>query len=620
MKGKKFGVFLTLMLIVSMMLPATLADAATTTAKATAVDGRTLTAAQAGDTSDWIEIARNGDYVLLVRRDVLPCSQIYFSAKSNQNSYNNSKARDFVNCWFNYDLSSSARLRNYTVTNSATSNLGNFADLNAGHSQPNSNSAKTGNDVAFLLSFSEAALYCSQYYAKNTCTVTASSAIARANNCKLRNPSSGYQYNTWYLRSPAGTECGCAQISSVGGHNKQTPDGSVYRCFVQSCYPFIRPAVWVKSTIFEAEKGCVIVKHLDADTRLEVASTQTYTVAPGNYGPYGPLTIANYGPGTLAPGSAPTSGTINSNQTITITYLYSKAKATITIRHIDAETKADLTTPLVFSVPIGSYGPYYAQSFANYQAGTLSVGSAPASGTITAGQSITIIYEYRKSGALITLRHINADTGDNLVAPVTLSVTPGYYGPYNPISLSNYQPGTLAAGSAAASGYISAGQSITITYEYRLTLGMVIVWHKNATTYENIVPYEFYVLGVGPYGPYGPATVPGYTSSLASFSASPSGILNPGQVVEITYLYTQLNWSTIVVEYREEGTNRLLLPSSVYTVAPGTYGPYYPPALNGFYPASLDPSSAPITGIINNGQTITIIYRYRPITQEMIWP
>jgi hypothetical protein len=577
MKRKKFSVLLTLMLVVSMVLPTALADAAPITAKATAVDGRILRTDKTGDTAEWVEIARNGDYSLIVRRDVLPNSQIIFSNNNaNNNNYMVSKARDMVNNWFKNTLYSGARMRRYSMKTNAVQQMGFYADLTGGHSQPTTTYTNTGDDVAFLLSFSEAALYCSTMYATSTTTLNTSSAIARSNFNKLNIivQTPAFQHNTWYLRSPAANSSSYAQISSVGGHNNYIPEGSAWCSSVQAGYPYVRPALWVDSAIFDADKGTVVVKHLDAATMVEVAGTQTYSVAAGSYGPYNPLTIANYGPGYLAPGSAPASGTISSNQTVTITYLYAKAQSTITLKHIDVDTRADIVTPDVITVAPGNYGPYNARTFTGYQAGTLAAGSAPASGTIAANQSITITYEYRKipTSATIILRHIDASTRLDIVAPETITVNAGSYGPYYARSFSGYQSGTLAAGSAPANGTISAGQTLTITYEYTQSVAMVIVWHKDAITGANVAPYEFYVLPVGPYGPYGPVTLAGYTSALAPGSAPASGTLTANQIVEITYLYSRAE-ATIKVEHLDADTRVSVSPTQTYTVNAGTYGP-----------------------------------------------
>jgi hypothetical protein len=79
-----------------------------------------------------------------------------------------------------------------------------------------------------------------------------------------------------------------------------------------------------------ASTGTIEVKHVDKDTGA-ILESDSITVAAGNYGPINPSAFLHYGVGTLAPGSAPDSGTIAGNETLTVIYQYSKS-ATITYR------------------------------------------------------------------------------------------------------------------------------------------------------------------------------------------------------------------------------------------------------------------------------------------------
>ena len=65
----------------------------------------------------------------------------------------------------------------------------------------------------------------------------------------------------------------------------------------------------------------VVVIHNDTDTGVEL-HRDTDTVAPGPYGPYGPMTFPGYEPGTLDAGSDPVSGDISAGETKTIIFEY----------------------------------------------------------------------------------------------------------------------------------------------------------------------------------------------------------------------------------------------------------------------------------------------------------
>ncbi|MCL1974812.1 MAG: InlB B-repeat-containing protein, partial [Firmicutes bacterium] len=216
------------------------------------VNGRTLTAYRAGDSSDWVEVAQNGGYSLIVRKDCLMNLGRVTFADVETSSYRISHVRDLVNYWFKNTLSSSANLRDFTMQNTALENLGDFTVMTYGLSQPTSVAARTGDDVAFLLSFAEAASYCSLQYANPGGTsFTVSSTIAKNNYYRLNKPGEGIMNDFWWLRSPGHNSNGVATACSVGTHGGIISEGSVYTSSSRAAYPYVRPALWVDSGIFE---------------------------------------------------------------------------------------------------------------------------------------------------------------------------------------------------------------------------------------------------------------------------------------------------------------------------------------------------------------------------------
>jgi len=136
----------------------------------TGVDGRILPAYKAGDSSDWIEIARNGRYSLIVRK--FSVNNVKFGAST---AYATSNARKACNDFFNatnpavskqYEiLPHNANLRNFTVMSNAFNKMGTGcadpASLYDGFSKPTDNRAIAGDDVCFCLSFCEYANFLS---------------------------------------------------------------------------------------------------------------------------------------------------------------------------------------------------------------------------------------------------------------------------------------------------------------------------------------------------------------------------------------------------------------------------------------------------------------------------
>jgi hypothetical protein len=200
------------------------------------VDGRILSADKAGDVSDWIEIARYDGYSLIVRKNYLnivglvadvygqPLYQYTSYADPLSNDYlaSGSLVRDYINKWFNNEattqgskvdnLSPDARLHDYTVQHNAINMLGTTANtesLTDGFSTPLPTQAGTGKDVAFALSYSEAAQFLSishDIYGMNP-EIQPSDSIAQVNFAKLAIPPSVTSpqlrdFSMW-LRSPS---------------------------------------------------------------------------------------------------------------------------------------------------------------------------------------------------------------------------------------------------------------------------------------------------------------------------------------------------------------------------------------------------------------------------------
>jgi len=249
-KGKKtaklLAIILSLIIMVS-MLPL----AATAASDPTPVEGRILTKEKAGDTSAWIEIARYEGYSLIIRQEPLTSSLTTFSTTLNDNTYVNSLARKGINDWYNNKLGSTAKLRDFAVSHDAMRVLGSFGmSFIDGLSLPSGNAARTGNDVAFALSYCEAALYCSSQYATTPDKLITSSKIASANMAKLLPKYVGaYVAPAYWLRSPGNVKYAVGCVAYEGG-DSSISYGRAYQHTVIGEYAHYRPALWVGSGIF----------------------------------------------------------------------------------------------------------------------------------------------------------------------------------------------------------------------------------------------------------------------------------------------------------------------------------------------------------------------------------
>jgi len=244
------------------------------------VDGRILGDSLTGD-GDWVEIARNGDYSLIVRKTFINTfdkGTFMGNPERNGVNYNNygvgttagviysdSQLRDVINSWFNpdlnaagfysYKLPAAARLRSFTVKNDAASDPGTQDDASSGLSKPQSVLDPTGLDVAFALSFGEAANFCSWTYYPGT----TSSGHAQANFKKLEVYASfpSNQSGAFWLRTlgnhnltntnpQEGTTCSVDNT----GYAFQSPTTS-FGQQNRSDMCLVYPAMWVHQDVFD---------------------------------------------------------------------------------------------------------------------------------------------------------------------------------------------------------------------------------------------------------------------------------------------------------------------------------------------------------------------------------
>ncbi|MCL2287870.1 MAG: InlB B-repeat-containing protein, partial [Candidatus Bathyarchaeota archaeon] len=401
---------LIVVLLTMIFLPLQESTAAPITDTPTGVTGRILPASLAGDTSDWIEIARNGDYSLIVRANYIKIGRdsnpSYPYSPAQPNIYSTSNVRAYINKWFNnlltpivagnaYDsLPDNARLRDFTVQNNAATVVGTSYQINSytdGFSKPTTYQLRYGNDIAFALSYSEVIAYLSLYDYKMGPILTHSNSIAKANFGKL-GVSDGYiylrstPYSNWarpalMMNPTSGTYAGVTEVMFDG---------------------YFVPALWVGSGIFEPVSPSYNINYVLDGGVNAVNNPSSYTVntlpvfianptKTGYNFQYWTMRCAN---GTIV--QLPNSGIpVGTTGDVVLTAIWQEIVryGTIIITHIDSTDWSVLNTTTRV-VPAGSYGPYGPESFPGYNTGTLVPGSAPASGTITANEVKYIIYMY----------------------------------------------------------------------------------------------------------------------------------------------------------------------------------------------------------------------------------
>jgi hypothetical protein len=188
----------------------------------TATLGRTLSAGDIGDTADWLEIATQDNYSLIVRMNVVQ-DQVTFGAHY---SYIGSNVQSIINEWY-VALDSLSLLRTNAVTNNALERLGMGGNLSFdGISKPLGILAGNATqDISFALSAGEAHYYLLQ-------------AISNLNRLNDGIPS-----QTW-LRTPGRYGCP-TNLMDDGFIGRQNPVVNLYG---------VLPALWVRAEIFDPER------------------------------------------------------------------------------------------------------------------------------------------------------------------------------------------------------------------------------------------------------------------------------------------------------------------------------------------------------------------------------
>ncbi|MCL2432792.1 DUF6273 domain-containing protein [Candidatus Bathycorpusculum sp.] len=558
------------------------------------VNGRTLTASLTGDTSDWIEIATSGEYSLILRKENLPNSRIPFA--NSYVSYPTSDARTFVNNWFKNTLSSTARIRDFTVQNNANTTLGAFASTGSGLSTPSSAPARTGDDVAFLLSFAEASLYCSKQYATSTTNWVNSPSIAQSNYGKLTIPS-GQQNDFWWLRSPGATS---TSTSSVGSHSPALAD-LVYQSSTIGGYPYIRPALWVKSNVFDYS----ITYELDGGSN---AVNNPVSFASGVL----PLSIANpnksgytflgwtvrYAAGSTIIGTPTTSCTIPSGTTgdiiITANWTPQPVNVSYTVHYyLDGTTVSICQDKVVSGQVMGSWITEYAINVAGYTP------SYPysASGVLNATGNVFVIYYSANPLVTYTVHYYLEGTTTKIADSknVTGQVLGSWITEYA-INVAGYTPtypsvgGVLTAPNNVFVFNYSANTNIAYTVHYYL-----IGTSTKVTDSKNVTSQT-----MGTLITENATNVAGY---IAVAPTSVSGVLNATSN-EFVFYYTASTVSYEVHYYLQVTSVQVVADKIVYGQVLGSWVTEYAVEVWGYI--AVAPTS--VSGVLNATSNEFVFY------------
>jgi len=239
--------------------------------------GRVLTPTQTGDTVNWVEVARNGNYSLIVRADYI---RVYPNKIMNGNNvydnpdwqiskfqsavYKGSIPNNHINAWFNGNssgeadkLADNARVRDFTVQSTAIHTPGtatSVGSLTNGFSKPTTYKSGIGNDVAFILSYGEAANFISNTYFQRINPANAeSSPAAKANYAKIKIPDWKTVYYFMWLRSVGDVQSSTLKsMGSLEGSSRGSIiTGRTFQEDITQSGGLLYPALWVEQAIFD---------------------------------------------------------------------------------------------------------------------------------------------------------------------------------------------------------------------------------------------------------------------------------------------------------------------------------------------------------------------------------
>ena len=213
------------------------------------IDGAThiIPGSKLNDDSDWMAIAQDGNYYLIVRLNSLPIGAINYMSSGNYN-YATSNVKNAIELWYdNINTGTNAGastgtlegLKSFAVRSDADTVLGSHGNITAAISKPD---AVNGYAYPFPLSFQEAVKYMStQWYNGSAWQTTGMYEYADSNWQAFESMGSGVLDYIW-LRSPGRV---------AGNASDWDQSGGAHSIPVNTANCTVHPAMWVRAEIFD---------------------------------------------------------------------------------------------------------------------------------------------------------------------------------------------------------------------------------------------------------------------------------------------------------------------------------------------------------------------------------
>ncbi|MDY4784860.1 MucBP domain-containing protein [Pygmaiobacter massiliensis] len=255
-----------------------------------------------------------------------------------------------------------------------------------------------------------------------------------------------------------------------------------------------------------------------------------------------------------------------------VTYYYvakAPVQGTVTAKYLEKSTSIPLSSPMIYTGPVGSWYSTSAQTISGYD--LIEIQGNP-TGYISATPQ-TVIYYYEKTPpaqGTVTVRYWEEGTNAALAPSDTLTGTIGSAYVTSPKSIPGY---LLSSAPDNAQGTYQTSPQ-TVTYYYRAlppVQGTVNVQYLEQGTTTQVAPTETLTGAVGSNYTATAKSVAGYTLSGDSGNTSGQYTAEPQTVI---FYYTQNPpvQGTLYVKYLEQGTGNEIAASDLLT---GTVGEPY---------------------------------------------
>ena len=229
----------------------------------------------------------------------------------------------------------------------------------------------------------------------------------------------------------------------------------------------------------------------------------------------------------------------------TVNYYYERKPGTLTVKYLDYDTNNELSPTERTNVKWGNNYQTTSKNIQNYY--VFKIQGAPAG--VIEGDETEVIYYYKRSAGIVTVRYLDDNTNNSLLDNITIN---HYYGETYTTEqkvIPNYE---FVRVHGTPNGIF--GGNITVIYYYRLKDAKLTVRHLDIDTNQELYPTT--TRNIKWYSSYQTEqrAINGY--NYVKVEGQPSGRVDSDDLV-VTYYYSRKTFK-LTVRHLEYGTNTIL--------------------------------------------------------------